>query len=69
MYIPISICGVTYGIYYFCIYCTNQKLTNKIVLITGCGKGFGYELVKRLHKLNVIVIATCRRQESVDQLC
>ena len=49
-----------------------EGITNKYVLITGCGSGFGKEFAMRLDQLGFRVIATCRTksgEESVRAVC
>ena len=49
-----------------------QDFTSKYVLITGCGSGFGLEIVKGLDQLGFRVIATCRTKSGearVRQVC
>eukprot|EP01084_Bolivina_argentea_P239347 402309_1 len=45
-----------------------QNTSNKAILITGCGSGIGETLAFELNKLGFIVIATCRRKESVENI-
>ena len=45
-----------------------EDIANKVILITGCGSGFGKSLALKLSiEYGYRVIATCRRQESVDE--
>jgi NAD(P)-dependent dehydrogenase (short-subunit alcohol dehydrogenase family) len=46
----------------------SQTRQQKTVLITGCSSGIGYCVAKALKQRGYRVIATARRQESVDQL-
>uniref|UniRef100_A0A0M3IC12 17-beta-hydroxysteroid dehydrogenase type 6 n=1 Tax=Ascaris lumbricoides TaxID=6252 RepID=A0A0M3IC12_ASCLU len=43
-------------------------IANKAVLITGCGSGFGKDLVIRCLRNGMTVFAGCRRTVSVDEL-
>ncbi len=45
-----------------------DKLAQKTILITGCSTGIGYCVATGLKQRGYRVIATARRQESVDQL-
>ena len=49
-----------------------DEMANKFVLVTGCGSGFGKEIVLRLEKLGFNVFATCRTiegQEVIRKMC
>lgn len=43
-------------------------ITNKYVLITGCGSGFGKEITQRLDQLGFRVFATCRTKQGEDSV-
>uniref|UniRef100_A0A1I7VPM0 Oxidoreductase n=1 Tax=Loa loa TaxID=7209 RepID=A0A1I7VPM0_LOALO len=47
---------------------TSGEIDRKAVLITGCGSGFGRDLVKRCLQNGLIVFAGCRRATSVNEL-
>lgn len=43
-------------------------ITNKYVLITGCGSGFGKEITQRLDQLGFRIFATCRTKQGEDSV-
>ena len=45
-----------------------EGITSKYILITGCGSGFGREIVVSLDQLGFCVFATCRTKEGVDSV-
>ena len=50
------------------IFPSESETNNKVILITGCGHGFGNTLALKLSiKCGYRVIATCRTQKSVDK--
>eukprot|EP01083_Nonionella_stella_P204860 746509_1 len=50
------------------IFETPSQIRDKVILITGCGHGFGHDLALQLAiNHGYRVIATCRTQESVDE--
>ena len=46
---------------------TKENISSKVVLITRCGSGIGKAIAIALNKYGFTIIATCRRQESVDE--
>ena len=44
------------------------RYSDRYILVTGCGSGFGLALVKRLDSLGCHVFAGCRTQDSAAQL-
>ena len=44
------------------------RYSDRYILVTGCGSGFGLELVKRLDSLGCHVFAGCRTESNVVQL-
>ena len=40
---------------------------SKVILITGCDTGFGYHTAIKLDRMGYSVVATCLKQDSVDQ--
>eukprot|EP01083_Nonionella_stella_P141548 436456_1 len=50
------------------IFATTFETRDKVILITGCGHGFGHDLALQLTiEHGYRVIATCRTQQSVDE--
>eukprot|EP01083_Nonionella_stella_P233122 821712_1 len=47
---------------------TPSNINNKVILVTGCGHGFGHDVALQLSiKHSYRVIATCRTQKSVNE--
>ena len=44
------------------------RYSDRYILVTGCGSGFGLALVKRLDSLRCHVFAGCRTEDSAAQL-
>ena len=67
--------GSTVGVYVLYKLCDKLlrlprigRYSDRYILVTGCGSGFGLDLVKRLDALGCHVFAGCRRDSSVAEL-
>jgi NAD(P)-dependent dehydrogenase (short-subunit alcohol dehydrogenase family) len=45
-----------------------DQISERYVLVTGCGRGIGYEIVRRLDEMGCHVFAACRSQRGLAEL-